>query len=353
MDERRTTRQELKTGVAVSAGKAHRLMLVAEAVRLRLIGMHFETNKNFLLPAAMRGIRAVVDVYREHPGAELLVVGHTDRSGDPGINDPLSIERGEAVAAFLRDDVDAWLARYESNVSGAKRWGAREDRLMLQSLPDASSRPAGSDAVRWFQETRGLGVDGIAGTQTRRRLIAEYMAHDGTTLPPGVRLVTHGCGENFPVDAAGNVETNARDGRADAGDRRVEIFVFDPPGIRPRPAGRNSPPGDPTYLAWLASVTRTEDFRAERARLENSQITYLLRTNSGSLPIRNRPYRLAIAGRVLDGTTDDRGLVAHYQLPAGDFELEIDGVRTTLGTLPQGAEPVPHEVRGYYLSIGS
>ena len=67
---------------------------------------------------------------------KILVVGHTDRSGEPRYNDPLSLERADAVAAFLIDDVDTWLARYNNNVSNEKRWGKREDLLMLQSLPD-------------------------------------------------------------------------------------------------------------------------------------------------------------------------------------------------------------------------
>jgi len=74
---------------------------------VRLVGAFFDTNKCFLLPSAMTGIRKLVAVYDKHPKGEMLIVGHTDTSGDPSYNDPLSLERAEAVKAYLTDDVDA------------------------------------------------------------------------------------------------------------------------------------------------------------------------------------------------------------------------------------------------------
>ena len=211
----------------------------------------------------MKGIRALIDIYHQYSDSELLIVGHTDRSGQPSYNDPLSVERADSVAAFVTDDVDAWLTRYKSNVSGEKRWGTIEDFHMLESLADFSTKPETQSAVEWFQETRGLTVDNDAGTETRRQLIIEYMAHDETTLPAGIKMLTHGCGENFPLDDAGNIDTNAPDGEKDDKDRRVEVFVFDKPGIRPKPKGKNSRKGSKEYPKWRQHTTKTHDFRAK------------------------------------------------------------------------------------------
>lgn len=223
-----------------------------EIICLRVVGMLFDTNKNFLLPSAIKCMRKLVTIYEQHPDSELLIVGHTDRSGDSRYNDPLSLERAEAVEAYLTDNVGAWLARYGSRIASEKRWGHTEDFHMLQSLPDFSSKPKDKATVKWFQETRGLDVDNIAGPQTRKQLITEYMAHDKTTLPANITPVTHGCGENFPLDAVGDIDTNAPDGQKDAQDRRAEIFVFDKPGIRPKPKGKNSKKGSKEYPEWKA-----------------------------------------------------------------------------------------------------
>lgn len=72
-----------------------------QVVRTRLIGGYFETSKCFLLPGAMHGIRGVKRQYDRHPGANVLVIGHTDTTGNSSYNDALSMERAESVSAYL------------------------------------------------------------------------------------------------------------------------------------------------------------------------------------------------------------------------------------------------------------
>src|SRR5690606_18313975 len=107
--------------------------------------------------------------------------------------------------------VDAWLSMYETSVPTARRWGAHEDTLMLESMPDFGSRSPDEDSVRWFQRTRSLEVDGIVGPETRRQLISEYMAVDGTSLKSprefDIEISVHGCGENFPLNATATNST--------------------------------------------------------------------------------------------------------------------------------------------------
>ncbi|MGK3971560.1 peptidoglycan-binding protein [Sorangium sp. So ce118] len=225
--------------------------------RARLVGGFFDTSKCFLLPNGVEGIRGVVRTYSKHRSETLLLVGHTDTAGDPSYNDPLSLERAEATAAYLTDDVDGWYKWYGAGVAYEKRWGTVEDQLMIDALPDAAERPRTESRVRWFQRTRGLKVDGIAGEETRRALIGEYMALDETSLPGDIEVVTHGCGENFPHE-------NAGDGVADPNNRRIEIFFFkDKLGVQPKPSGRNSAKGSREYPEWVARAGDPIDFSTE------------------------------------------------------------------------------------------
>src|SRR5262249_13404881 len=98
-----------------------------------------------------------------------------------------------------------------------------------------------------------LSLDGVAGPETRRQLVAEYMAIDATSLPAGVEPVVHGCGENFPEDSLSDSPT-------DANDRRVEVFLFDAGlGVQPPPPGPNSGPGSPEFPEWVRRSQRTDD----------------------------------------------------------------------------------------------
>jgi len=244
----------------MSAGAPQvRLIGAVPVVHLaRFRGLLFQKNKSFLLPSSVEALDLLREVYALNNPAELLIVGHTDTTGEPSVNDPLSLERAKNTAAFLKDDVDAWLAMYGTSVPETRRWGPAEDRMMLAAMPDFPSKPPNEDTVRWFQRTRGLQVDGILGPITRRQLITEYMAKDGVSLGGeteglDITITCHGCGENFPLDDSGQaLDTAPAQGKDDALDRRVELFFFDKEfGIVPPPPGENSRPGSTQYPKWL------------------------------------------------------------------------------------------------------
>lgn len=228
-----------------------------------LDGLLFETDKTLLLPGAFAAMRGLKRFYDRHPGMEVLVTGHADRSGAEDYNRLLSEERARAMAAFLRDDAAVWEGYYRGEGAAGAAWGTREDQHMLAALSDASgpfyagtvdgaAGPGTRGAIerfqRWCNETRGsaLAVDGAAGPATRAELVRAYMAQDQTTLPEGTTLLVHGCGEFHPA-----VET--ADGVSEAQNRRVEVFMF-PAGVDPAPQAVCPAPGCAEYPRWRADV---------------------------------------------------------------------------------------------------
>lgn len=284
----------------------HTIVHQPRVVQADLKGLWFATSKCFLLPPARHSLQGVTDLYAQNHENDVLIVGHTDRAGTPQYNDPLSVERAESVAAYLKDDVDAWLAWYEAGKPAEKRWGADEDTAMIRALAEESGEtiPADEGDVKWFQRTRGLEVDGDAGPVTRRALVTEYMGLDGTTLPEDITPVCHGCGENFPCKPTA-------DGASEHENRRVEVFFFDnpiapderPPAVLPPPPGKNSKPGAKEYPEWLLRVREHHEFVAGR------WIRLLMRHTDGS-PADNVPFKIRYSnGEEIVANTSDQGIL--------------------------------------------
>ncbi len=255
---------------------------------LARLQLFFNTNKAFLLPTALPSVRLLRKLYFDNAPCKLLVVGHADTRGSTDFNEKLSLERARATVAYLKDDVDAWLAFYGEGVDAKRRWGKTEDHLMIIAMPDFRHKPKGEEAVRWYQRTRGLEIDGDAGKNTRRALVEEYLSLDGASLDDltgAVEATAHGCGEAFPLDEAGeNVDAGAANEQRDPSDRRVELYFFDAEfGITPPPPGDTSKPGSPEYPLWRKRVVETIELVADQVgpkvqfiELDDS----LLRTNS-------------------------------------------------------------------------
>ena len=317
----------------LAADKLRIVSIQPYVTRVRLLGGFFDSEKCFPLPVVLDGVRSVVSACKKHPAPTLLVVGHTDSAGKADYNDKLSLERAEATKDFLKDNVDGWLKWYDAGVPAGKRWGRVEDSLMILALPDAATRALDQDAIRWFQESRGLTVDGIAGPQTRRALVAEYMKLEGTSLPNGVEVVTHGCGEHFP-------DVPSPDSSHTPQNRRVECFVFDRgSGVQPPPPGKNSAKGALEYPEWCRRAKETEDHTHDFARIRvqprlGSAFRYALRV--GSLAYED--------GRAADGVID-------HQVPAdaasGTLVIHLpDSQETFEWELQIGTLDAPQDVTG-------
>jgi hypothetical protein len=117
----RPTIEELTRGISLPTGAGHTIIVPPLIVRVRMIGILFETDKTFVLPSAMAGLRQLTRIYDAHAGKTILVSGHTDTAGTTEHNLSLSVERAKSVAAFLRNDNGDWLARYDDTQVSARR----------------------------------------------------------------------------------------------------------------------------------------------------------------------------------------------------------------------------------------
>lgn len=305
-------------GVTVKVGQSQVVEVPPRIFRVRLTGLIFETDKTFLLPIAMHGIRGLVAYYKQHPNATLVVTGHTDTVGDGAYNLSLSDERAVSMSHYLKDEIDPWLACYRGSPH-SKIWGTREDQHMLSAIHDDAGRlfyegpvhgqldGATRDAVMRYQTARSLTVDGQPGPETRCALVTDYMGLDGTSLPASATVETLGCGENHP-------EVPTPDNTDEPANRRVEIFLFDGPPEPPKPG--KCPGGGCAYPEWKKRALETVDFDHDLCEL-------LVRCHDDEQqPLDGALVRLTRdSGMEFEQPTDGAGQTVFKSLVAGQYQV--------------------------------
>ena len=144
---------------------------------------------------------------------------------------------------------------------------------------------------------------------TRRALVSAYMEQDGTTLPEGIELLQHGCGELHPAEPT-------EDGVENPANRRVELFLFEW-GARPPPV-RCQEPGCSEYNTWLADVV--EEINADNPIPSTLEGRIIYPDNT---PAANVPFVVEVGGSVVEGgytDIDGRYLVEGI---SGDAHLRL------------------------------
>ena len=308
-------------GIDIAAGSKLTVQIPPRVFLGRMTGLLFDTDKTFLLPRSLAGIRGLRRFYDQHPGVQVLVVGHTDTVGPAQYNLTLSNERAHSIAAYLQDDVDGWMEYYPGR-TGSAHWGTIEDQHMLKELgfhqgPITGNPSDSSDAVKRFQRSKGLTDDGQAGQRTRKALVTAYMQIDGTTLPRGTVLRTHGCGE-FHLAVATSDEV------AEQKNRRVEVFFFEN-RIDPPPRPRCPAPGCPEYAQWRRKTIQTFDLEHPPGALDVAVQDPQGRVVSGASVHVSGPT----AG---DGRTDGTGHVRFGELIPGTYTVLGSGAGFRDGT---------------------
>lgn len=67
-------------------------------------GVHFDTNQSNINSEARLVLDKLAKVFNEYPDTNILVVGHTDSSGDDAYNLNLSEKRAKSVTSYLVSD---------------------------------------------------------------------------------------------------------------------------------------------------------------------------------------------------------------------------------------------------------
>ncbi len=323
-----------KAGVPLAIGSTPVIELAPRVRRGTMTGMHFETNKTFLRPSAMTGIRQLRALYQSYGALATLVTGHTDTVGAADYNRGLSEERARSIADFLTDNVAGWAANYGPHPHSAA-WGVREDQEMLATLPqngtpyytgpfDGKAGGGTQAAYKRFQQDKGLAQSGRGDADTRRALIADYMALEGTSLPQGSTVLTHGCGLTHLAQPTGP-------NTASEVNRRVEVFLFEsdvaPPPQTPCPVG-----GCAEFATWVSQSSLTVDLDQPPGSINVSVL------NGANQPIANA--RVHAAGPVGgDVVTDASGNGAIAGLVPGNYKViaDADGLAAADGAVAVAA----------------
>ncbi|MFQ5568049.1 MAG: peptidoglycan-binding protein [Rhodothermales bacterium] len=189
-------------------------------------GTTFAYDKSFLRPSVVDHLQPLEDELAAHPEAMTMIFGHTDKVGNEHYNKTLSERRALSTYAFITNDAETWEMLYNQEM-----WGTKVIQEILKDFDEPAFDPGPADgiygsqtrqAVRNYQEARGLYADGNAGPETRKALFYDYMTgkHDIELTPDQFMDPKHmGCGEFNPVE-----ETEM----ANEDNRRVTFFLFHP-----------------------------------------------------------------------------------------------------------------------------
>jgi hypothetical protein len=364
----------------------------------------FEFDSSFVSPRAFTQMKALARLRTVHPGAVSTIFGHADPVGDEEYNKRLSGRRAQAIYGLVTRRTELWEDLF-SHPAGGDNWGENAIQLMLRELGHAEGSP--SERVKSFQTEKGLSPDGKAGPATREALFKAYMdaiCVDSDDKPfrldPKTDFLAggadksgkgdfQGCGEFNPTLLVSKADSErfkkdpdkTERNTANRPNRRVMVLLFPrnarvAPGNWPCPRANEGTAGCSARLFGDAAARRangpaqrefrlTQDtfscrFYDRMARLSPCEsglagtlkchISLLLRSNSGCVPLANRKYKIKISPeRTLEGTTDAQGLVQHDDIPAGDYELEIEKHKTFVPATPVFRSRREHQVEGFFL----
>lgn len=352
----------------------------------------------------------------------MTIFGHTDATGDDDYNKVLSGRRSAAIYALLTRRKDLWEKLY-SNQYGGDRWGLRSLQEMLGAIRNPDSRTGApfyagpvngfsnagfSMAVKTFQFTAGLSVDGDPGPETREALFSAYMDGlcrdpEGTPfqLDPALDFLAagqdaqgkgdyQGCSELNPILVMSRTEIallstpgeKSRRDRENTPNRRVIALLF-AEGTRLHPEAWPCPrtaesldgcrrrlwtdsdarraPGDErrTFAATRDTFgcrfyqRLAHDSPCEGVVFTSSRtpfhISLSLRSNSGRLVLRKQPYRLYLGGGTLrEGETDEEGHLSVEDVPAGDYLLQVGEAQTFVPATTKSTAPRVTRVPGFF-----
>ncbi|MES2720389.1 MAG: OmpA family protein [Pseudomonadota bacterium] len=119
------------TTVVVDANGCPKMLTETVTKEIRVL---FDTNKSVVKPAYNAEIEAVAKLMKEYPTAKVEVQGHTDSRGEAALNDALSQDRANAVAAVLTNNYGIAADRISAKGYGASQPVADNKTVEGQTL---------------------------------------------------------------------------------------------------------------------------------------------------------------------------------------------------------------------------
>jgi hypothetical protein len=330
----------------------------------------------------------------------LSIFGHADPVGKDEYNKALSGRRAAAIYGMLTRRDEIWESLFQNKggfapPAAGDKWGANALTIMRTALgidpPDGNGKlPEETDSTArkaLFLAYMDFCCVDTDGNPFKVDPVTGFLARNSSK--DGVGDV-QGCGEFNPVllfSKSDKIELDRNENQPERNkknepNRRVMVLLFEP-GAKidhtkwPCPAVNQ---GVAKCKARFYSDARErirndeEERRFEKTkdtfacrfydrlafrspcealdRASLSHISLLLRSNSGSVPVSGKKYRIRISDkRILEGTTDDEGLVSHTLVPPGDYPLELEGLEGELivPTLPTHLTRRATRVPGFFL----
>jgi outer membrane protein OmpA-like peptidoglycan-associated protein len=279
----------------------------------------FSFRRTFPKPSSLPMLQEIARRAVQNRSLKILVIGHTDNTGDDGVDHKLSLGRAAAVAALLRGDAGFFRERFNSP-DPLEKWSWEEVQWMLSAIEvlgdpfyagfvDGHRGDATGLALQSFQIFFGLQLTHLCDEKTLTKLIEEYVKVIGPKRPSPAQIEILGGGDWHPprdFGPDGQQLSGAEFSDVNQiGFRRVEVFLsnqFAPPPNTCAPSRHDA---CEAYLEWCASVEEVLDVPPPQ--------TLLIRLSDAY----NEPLSFAAIDAVRhlpDGSQDSVGLVGTSDL---------------------------------------
>lgn len=374
--------------ITLATGAEHIVRVVpVQATLLQARDIHFGNERVIFLPGRDRPaeLESEVEQQQQITGIEvaaaafqfarynpkqLLVVGHADALGNDEVNMTVSRDRAENVQLYLAGSAQAWANHCQGHyatddVQNILTWVAQTtDWPTMPGAVDNIMGPNTKGALEAFRREYNLEFEASIAEQgpvcpddwmafydvfdeAVGDLLGDDEGEDDDVLdaeerrqaiePLGEGLLP--CGELWPRDECRVV------GYPDGGDRRVDILFFDQDEAGALALLSEDPPGETIYGQGRVQVDalnlEPRAFGAAAyevwARISSHWLNRSVAQQDYVL-IGPEPYRVVVR----EGTTTGDGELRERDLPAGNYEIEIDG-----SVIPVAAHLEDHAAGGF------
>mgnify|MGYP003800729799 CR=1 FL=1 len=273
-------------------------------LRWTLQGSLFDEGKAFLLPAAIAGVRKVVERHVASPRDFVVVVAPIGAGEDSS----LALRRAKALSALLTNKWEEWLPMFAPDTPAKERLGLREAQLILSGLKLFQGQCSGlmdtatEAALRAFQQDPSgkaspISPTGTLDSPTRKELLRAYFSQEGTTVAKGcqVRALTR---DRTPEEKSESVPA-------------LEVLFFKP-RLDPEPVGDRLEPK--AWKAWKECIQGDDLFELHSLRVQV--------VNDADIAVPNARVKLS-GPVVVESLADDHGWVVLENLPRGTYRLHV------------------------------